>query len=53
MVIHTVDAKPHSNLRKMIMLGVAFGGNISGTAVMTAAIGNILDRRTTQSLCRY
>ena len=26
----------------MIMLGVAYGGNISGTAVMTAAIGNIL-----------
>ena len=42
MVIETVDAKPGSNLRKMIMLGVAFGGNISGTAIMTAAIGNIL-----------
>ncbi|NYF23800.1 DASS family sodium-coupled anion symporter [Sporosarcina sp. JAI121] len=42
MVIKTVDAKPESNLRKMIMLGVAFGGNISGTAIMTAAIGNIL-----------
>lgn len=42
MIIKTVDAKPGSNLRKMIMLGVAFGGIISGTAVMTAAIGNIL-----------
>lgn len=42
MIIKTVDAKPESNLRKMIMLGVAYGGNISGTAVMTAAIGNIL-----------
>ena len=42
MIIETIDAKPGSNLRKMIMLGVAFGGNISGTAVMTAAIGNIL-----------
>ena len=42
MIIETVDAKPGSNLRKMIMLGVAFGGDISGTAVMTAAIGNIL-----------
>ncbi|WP_019415700.1 DASS family sodium-coupled anion symporter [Paenisporosarcina sp. TG20] len=42
MIIETVDAKPGSNLRKMIMLGVAFGGIISGTAVMTAAIGNIL-----------
>lgn len=42
MIIDTIDAKPGSNLRKMIMLGVAFGGVISGTAVMTAAIGNIL-----------
>ena len=42
MIIETIDAKPGSNLRKMIMLGVAYGGNISGTAVMTAAIGNIL-----------
>lgn len=30
------------NLKKMILLAVAFGGTISGTAVMTAAIGNIL-----------
>ena len=50
MIIHTVDAKPGSNLRKMIMLGVAFGGNISGTAVMTAAIGNIL---TVELLYKY
>ncbi|MFZ3580223.1 SLC13 family permease [Virgibacillus sp. DJP39] len=42
MIIKTVDAKPRSNLRKMILLGVAYGGNISGTAVMTAAVGNIL-----------
>lgn len=42
MIIKTVGAKPNSNLRKMILLGIAFGGNISGTAVMTAAIGNIL-----------
>lgn len=42
MIIKTVDAKPGSNLRKMIMLGVAYGGNISGTAIMTAAVGNIL-----------
>ncbi|MFD1929526.1 SLC13 family permease [Sporosarcina siberiensis] len=42
MIIETVDAKPGSNLRKMIVLGVAYGGTISGTAVMTAAIGNIL-----------
>ncbi|UJL45550.1 DASS family sodium-coupled anion symporter [Virgibacillus sp. NKC19-16] len=42
MIVETVEAKPGSNLRKMIMLGVAFGGNISGTAIMTAAVGNIL-----------
>jgi sodium-dependent dicarboxylate transporter 2/3/5 len=42
MIIDTLDAKPNSNLRKMLLLGVAFAGNISGTAVMTAAIGNIL-----------
>ncbi|NME06973.1 MULTISPECIES: DASS family sodium-coupled anion symporter [unclassified Psychrobacillus] len=42
MIIEIVNAKPGSNLRKMIMLGVAYGGVISGTAVMTAAIGNIL-----------
>lgn len=50
MIIKTVNAKPGSNLRKMIMLGVAFGGNISGTAIMTAAIGNIL---TVELLYRY
>lgn len=42
MIIDTTKAGPGSNLRKMIMLGVAFGGIISGTSVMTAAIGNIL-----------
>lgn len=50
MIIKTVDAKPGSNLRKMILLGVAFGGNISGTAIMTAAISNIL---TVEMLYRY
>lgn len=40
--LDTVGAQPNSNLRKMILLAVAFGGTISGTAVMTAAIGNIL-----------
>lgn len=42
MIIETTQAGAGSNLRKMIMLGVAFGGIISGTSVMTAAIGNIL-----------
>lgn len=50
MIIKTVNAKPDSNLRKMILLGVAYGGNISGTAIMTAAVGNIL---TVELLYRY
>jgi len=50
MIIETVGAKPGSNLRKLIMLGVAFGGNISGTAIMTAAVGNIL---TVELLYRF
>ncbi|SFB02558.1 anion transporter [Lentibacillus halodurans] len=41
-VLDTVGAKRDSPLRKMILLAVAFGCTISGTAVMTAAIGNIL-----------
>ncbi|HET7657769.1 MAG TPA: DASS family sodium-coupled anion symporter [Bacillales bacterium] len=41
-VLETVGVKPDSRLRKMILLGVAFGGTVSGTAVMTAAISNIL-----------
>lgn len=42
MIIETTKAEPGSNLRKMIMLGAAYGGIVSGTSVMTAAIGNIL-----------
>ena len=41
-VLDMIKAKPKSDLRKMLMLGVAFGSTISGTAIMTAAIGNIL-----------
>jgi sodium-dependent dicarboxylate transporter 2/3/5 len=50
MIIEIIEAPPGSNLRKMIMLGVAYGGIISGTSVMTAAIGNIL---TVDLLNRY
>ncbi|WP_047981812.1 SLC13 family permease [Ornithinibacillus contaminans] len=50
MIIKSIGAKPGSNLRKMILLGVAFGGNISGTAILTAAVGNIL---TVELLGRY
>lgn len=41
-VLDAIETKPHSSLRKMILLGVAFGCTVSGTAVLTAAIGNIL-----------
>lgn len=42
MALEHIGVKKDGNLRKMILLGVAFGGTISGTVVMTAAIGNIL-----------
>ncbi len=42
MSLDTIGKKAKGNLGKMILLGVAFGGTVSGTAVMTAAIGNIL-----------
>ncbi len=41
-VIDTIGDKTSSSLRQMIMIGVAFAGTISGTPVLTAAIGNIL-----------
>lgn len=42
MILQTIGAKQGSSLQKMLMLGVAFGATMSGTAIMTAAIGNIL-----------
>src|SRR5690625_7323452 len=42
MIIDTVGAKPGSNLRKLIMLGVAFVGILRVTTIMLAAVGNIL-----------
>lgn len=42
MIIDTIGVERDSNLRKLIALAVTFGGNISGTAILTAAIGNIL-----------
>lgn len=36
------DYRAHPNIRRQLMLGVAFGGNISGTAILPAAIGNVL-----------
>lgn len=41
-VLDTIGARPNSRLRKMILLALAFGCTVSGTAVMTAAVGNIL-----------
>jgi sodium-dependent dicarboxylate transporter 2/3/5 len=40
--LDTIGERAKGNLGKMILLGVAYGGTVSGTAVMTAAIGNIL-----------
>ena len=40
--LERIGAKKDSPLTKMVLLGVAFGGTISGTAVMTAAIGNMI-----------
>ncbi|PLR75905.1 hypothetical protein CU633_18690 [Bacillus sp. V3-13] len=42
MSLETIGDRAKGNLTKMVLLAVAFGGTISGTAVMTAAIGNIL-----------
>ncbi|WP_059104834.1 SLC13 family permease [Shouchella shacheensis] len=41
-VIAAVQAKKESNFSKLMLIGTAFAGNISGTAILTAAIGNIL-----------
>src|SRR5699024_6244532 len=49
-ILEITKAKQNSNLTKLIMLAIAFGGNISGTIVMTAAVGNIL---TVDLLNRY
>jgi len=41
-VLKSVGAKKESNFSKLMLVGMAYAGNISGTAVLTAAIGNIL-----------
>ncbi|WP_156289620.1 SLC13 family permease [Oceanobacillus salinisoli] len=41
-VINAVGAKKGSNFSKLMLVGTAFAGNISGTAILTAAVGNIL-----------
>jgi solute carrier family 13 (sodium-dependent dicarboxylate transporter), member 2/3/5 len=50
MLLELLKTQENHNLRKLILLGMAFGGNISGTAIMTAAIGNIL---TVELVNRY
>lgn len=49
-ILKLTKAKPGSNLEKLLLFTVAYGGNISGTAILTAAIGNIL---TVELLKRY
>lgn len=41
-ILKVVGAGPRSNLTKLMLVGTAYAGNISGTAILTAAIGNIL-----------
>lgn len=41
-ILKTVGAKKGSNFSKLMLIGTAYAGNISGTAILTAAIGNIL-----------
>src|SRR5690606_13398334 len=41
-IINSVRANRDSNFSKLMLIGTAFGGTISGTAILTAAIGNIL-----------
>ena len=41
-VLKSAGARKGSNFSKLMLVGTAYAGNISGTAVLTAAIGNIL-----------
>ncbi|AKG74893.1 SLC13 family permease [Salinicoccus halodurans] len=41
-IIEETGVSKNSNFSKLMYIGSAFGGNISGVAVLTAAIGNIL-----------
>ena len=41
-ILKTVGAKKGDNFSKLMLIGTAYAGNISGTAILTAAIGNIL-----------
>lgn len=41
-IIAAVGANKGSNFSKLMLIGTAFAGNISGTTILTAAIGNIL-----------
>lgn len=41
-ILEETGVSKNSNFSKLMYIGSAFGGNISGVAVLTAAIGNIL-----------
>lgn len=41
-ILKAVGAKKGSNFSKLMLVGTAYAGNVSGTAILTAAIGNIL-----------
>ncbi|WP_067728629.1 SLC13 family permease [Oceanobacillus damuensis] len=40
--LDAVGAKKETNFSKLLLLSTAFGGNVSGVAILTAAVGNIL-----------
>lgn len=48
-ILRVVGAGRESNFSKLMLIGTAFAGNISGTAILTAAIGNILTIEILQS----
>lgn len=50
MIAKTVGARPGSNLQRILFLTLAFGGTVSGVAIMTAAVSNVL---TVEILNRY
>lgn len=41
-IIRMLKLPPQSGTKRQLLVGLAFGANVSGTAVMPAAIGNVL-----------
>lgn len=41
-VVHLLQLSERSGTKKQLLVGLAFGANVSGTAILPAAIGNVL-----------